>query len=56
VADTITGGIKQAATQLQEQGFGPMIDEVVAIARRCPMQAVAFGLGCGYLLFRLRRD
>ena len=56
VADTLTRGVKQAATRLQEQGFGGMIDDVVGIARRYPMQALFVGLGCGYLLFRLRRD
>lgn len=56
VADAVTGGIKDAATRLQEEGFSGMIDDVVAIARRYPMQALALGLGCGYLMFRLRHD
>jgi len=56
VADAVSGGIKQAVTPLQEQGFGGMIDDVVAIARRYPMQAIFVGLSCGYLLSRLRRD
>jgi len=56
VADTVTTGIKQAATRLQEKGFSRTFDEAVAIARRYPVQAIAFGLGCVYLLSRLRRD
>ena len=56
VADRLTSGINQAATQLQEQGFGAMIDDVVAIARRYPMQTLFIGLGCGYLWTRLHRD
>ena len=56
IADAVSGGIKEGATRLQEQGFGGMIDDVVAIARRYPMQAIFVGLGCGYLLSRLRRD
>ena len=56
VADRLTSGINQAATQLQEQGFGGMIDDVVAIARRYPMQTLFIGLGCGYLWTRLHRD
>jgi uncharacterized protein YidB (DUF937 family) len=56
IADTVTTGIQQVATRLQEQGFRHTIDEAVAIARRYPVQAVAFGLGCVYLLSRLRRD
>ena len=55
-ADTLTRGVKEASTRLQEQGFGGMIDDVVAIARRYPMQSLLVGLGCGYLLSRLRRD
>ena len=30
VADVVSGRIKQTATRLQEQGYGPIIDEVVA--------------------------
>lgn len=56
VADAVSGGIKQAAIRLQDQGFGRMIDDVVAMARRYPLQAIFVGLGCGYLLSRLRRD
>jgi uncharacterized protein YidB (DUF937 family) len=56
VADTVTTGIQQAATRLQERGFRHTMDEVVAIVRQYPVQAVAFGLGCVYLLSRLRRD
>ena len=56
VADAVTGGVKQAATRLQEEGFGPMIEDVVAIARRYPVQALLLGLGCGYLFFRLRHE
>lgn len=56
IADTVTTGIKQAAARLQEKGFGQTFDEAVAIVRRYPVQAVAFGLGCVYLVSRLRRD
>jgi hypothetical protein len=55
LADTLSGGVKHAATRLQEQGFGGMIDDVVAIARRYPLEALFVGLGCGYLLSPLRR-
>ena len=56
VAETVTTGIQQAATRLQEHGFRRTFDEAVAIVRQYPVQAVAFGLGCVYLLSRLRRD
>ena len=56
IAETVTAGIKQVGTRLQEQGFRHTLDEVTAIARRYPMQAVLFGVGCVYLLSRLRRD
>ena len=56
VADAVTMGIQQVGTRLQEKGFRHTFDEAVAIARQYPVQAVAFGLGCVYLLSRLRRD
>ena len=56
VADKLTSGMDQAATHLQERGLAGMIDDVVAIARRYPLQAVFVGFGCGYLLSRLHRD
>ena len=56
IAETVTTGIKQVATRLQEQGFRHTLDEVTTIARRYPVQAALFGLGCLYLLTRLRRD
>jgi hypothetical protein len=55
-ADRLTQGVKQATTSLQEQGIGGMIDDVITFARRYPMQALFVGLGCAYLLSRLRRD
>ena len=45
----------QAATHLQAQGFAGMIEDVVAVVRRYPMQTLLVGLGCGYLLSRVRR-
>ena len=56
VADVVTSGVKQGATYLQEEGLGPVIQNVVAIAKRYPMQTLLLGVGCGFLLFRLRRD
>ena len=54
VADAVTDGVKQAATHLQEQGVGGLIDDVIAIARRYPVQMLLVGLGCGLLLARRR--
>jgi len=56
IAATVTAGIQQVGTRLQEQGFRHTLDEVTAIARRYPVQTALFGLGCVYLLTRLRRD
>ncbi len=56
VADIVTSGVKHAATRLQEEGFGGMVEDVVAIARRYPVQTLLLGLGCGYLLSRRRRS
>ena len=54
MADAVTDGVKQAATHLQEQGFGGLIDDVIDIARRYPIQTLLVGLGCGLLLARRR--
>jgi hypothetical protein len=56
VADTVTSGVKQAATQLQEQGVRGLIDDFVAIAKRYPVPVFILGIGGGFLLSRLRRD
>lgn len=56
VADRVTSGVKQAATRLQQQGLGEMVQDVVSIARRYPMQTLLLGFGCVFLLFRRRRS
>ena len=56
VADNVTSGIKQAAAQLQAEGFRGFIDDLVAIAKRYPMQTLLLGIGGGFLWSRLRRD
>ncbi|MGZ8422264.1 MAG: hypothetical protein ACXWV7_04950 [Nitrospira sp.] len=56
MADRVTSGVKDAATHLQEEGFGGMVEDVVAIVRRYPMQTFLLGLGCGFLLSRFRRE
>jgi hypothetical protein len=52
----VTDGVKEAATRLQEEGFKGVVDDVVTIARRYPMQTLLVGLACGYFLSRIRRD
>ena len=54
--ERVTDGVKEAATRLQEEGFKGVIDDVVTIARRYPMQTLLVGLACGYFLSRIRRD
>lgn len=56
VAETVTSGVKHAATQLQEQGFGGLIDDLVGIARRYPVPLLILGIGGAFVLSRLRRD
>jgi len=56
MADAVTSGVKQAATHLQEQGLERLIENVVAVARRYPLQTLLLGLGCGFLLSRLPRN
>ena len=56
VVESVTSGVKQAATTLQEQGFGGVIDDLVSIANRHPVPMLILGIGGGFLLSRLRRD
>ncbi|HVG03226.1 MAG TPA: hypothetical protein VM842_10055 [Nitrospira sp.] len=56
VADSVTSGVKQAATHLQEQGFGGFVDDLVAIAKRHPVPMLILGIGGAFLFSRLRRD
>lgn len=55
MADAVTSGVEQAATYMQEQGLERLIEDVIAVARRYPLQTLLLGLGCGFLLSRLRR-
>ena len=55
MADAVTSGVKQAATHLQEQGMEALVEDVVAVARRYPVQTLLLGFVCGLLLTRLRR-
>jgi hypothetical protein len=56
VADSVTSGVKEAATHLQEVGFRGFIEDLVAIVKRYPLQTLVLGIGGGFLLSRLRRD
>jgi hypothetical protein len=52
----VTNGVKRAASQLQEQGFGGFIDDRVAIAKRYPVPMLILGIGGAFVLSRFRRD
>ena len=55
-AETVARKVKETSAYLQEQGFGGVVEDLEVLIRRYPLQALLFGLGCGYLLSRARTD
>ena len=55
-ADAVTRGVKQAADYLQKEGMTGIVEDLEVLIRRYPLQTLLLGLGCGYLLSRLRSD
>ncbi len=55
-ADAVARKVKDASLYFQEQGFSGVVEDLEVLIRRYPIQALLFGLGCGYLLSRVRTD
>lgn len=55
-AETVARKVKETSVYLQEQGIGGVVEDLEILIRRYPLQALLFGLGCGYLLSRARTD
>ena len=56
MADAVSHGVKQTSVYLQEQGVSGIVEDLEVLIRRYPLQALLVGLGCGYLLSRVRTD
>lgn len=56
IADVVSHGVKQTSVYLQEQGVRGIVDDLGILIRRYPLQMLLVGLGCGYLLSRIRHD
>ncbi len=55
-AETVARKVKETSAYLQEQGIGGVVEDLELLIRRYPLQALLLGVGCGYLLSRVRPD
>ncbi len=55
-ADAVSRGVKQTAEYLQGQGMSGILGDLEGLIRRYPLQTLLVGVGCGYMLSRLRPD
>ena len=55
-AEKVYRGVQQTAGYLQDEGVGGVVEDIEVLIRRYPIQTLFLGMGCGYLLSRLRPD
>ena len=55
-AEAVSRGVKHTAEYLQEEGMSGIVEDLEILIRRYPSQTLLLGVGCGYLLSRLRTD
>ena len=55
-ADAVSRGVKQTSRMLQQQGVSVIVEDFEILMRRYPLQTLLVGLGCGYLLARVRPE
>lgn len=55
-ADAVSRGAKQTSLSLQQQSLSGIVEDLEILIRRYPLQTLLLGLGCGYLLSRVRAD
>ena len=55
-AAAMSRGVKHTADYLQAEGMSGIVEDLEVLIRRYPLQTLLVGLGCGYLLSRLRPD
>ena len=55
-AAAMSRGVKQTADYLQKEGASGIVEDLEVLIRRYPLQTLLVGLGCGYILSRLRPD
>ena len=54
--EAATRSIKQTADYVQQEGMSGIVEDLELLIRRYPLQTLLLGMGCGYLLSRLRSD
>ncbi len=55
-AEAVSQGVRRTADYLQQEGMSGIVEDLELLIRRYPLQALMVGVGCGYLLSRLRTD
>ena len=55
-AEAVSQGVRRTADYLQQEGMGGVVEDLELLIRRYPLQALMLGVGCGYLLSRLRPE
>ena len=56
VKEAVSRSIKETADYMQQEGVSGIVDDLELLIRRYPLQTLLLGMGCGYLLSRLRSD
>lgn len=54
--EALSKGVKQTGQYLQEGGMSGIVEDLELLIRRYPLQTLLLGVGCGYLLSRLRAE
>jgi hypothetical protein len=53
-ADAVSRRVRETADYFREEGLRGIVEDVEVLIRRYPLQTLLLGMGCGYLLSRLR--
>ena len=48
--------LRKTAEYFQEEGMSGIVEDLELLIRRYPLQTLLLGMGCGYLLSRLRSE
>ena len=55
-AEAVSRTVRKTAEYFQEEGMSGIVEDLELLIRRYPLQTLLLGMGCGYLLSRLRSE
>ena len=55
-AEAVSRTVRETADYFQGEGLRGIVEDVEVLIRRYPLQTLMLGMGCGYLLSRLRSE